>query len=261
MFEATAMNMEVRDKLTVQEWDEPALPRRESSWVSAVSWKSPALLGVLGTFVFHLILVASLGLSFGGRTNVPNKADQNRIGAVSSSEPLILLSLSAIPRSSELRVDLRSPSKVLDTAPLVLLPAPSVTTDRLTLVDESAMAGNAELAQAAENYDRQIRARIARIWQRPQAIFAASPAEAGASGGDRIFQCQAQLEQDDRGNVMEVLLPVCNGSSEWRESLLLAIRQASPLPAPPDPRVFSSSLVLHFVVLASSANGALDDYK
>ena len=251
--------MEVQDRLTVQEWDEPILPRQDAHSVATGSWRSPAVLGVLGTLLFHMFLVASLGVSFDGRLNIRDKLDKSRVDGVGPAESLILLSLSAIPRSRELNIDLRPPSKVLDNAPLLLKPPPGVNTERLALVDEPATAGNAELAQAAEIYDRQIRARIERIWQRPQTTFADSYV-AAASGGDGAFRCQVQLEQDNRGNVMEVLLPVCNGSSEWRESLLMAIRQASPLPAPPDPRVFSSSLVLHFVVLASSTKGSPDVY-
>lgn len=213
------------------------------------SWKSPALLGVLGTAFFHAILVASLGV-FLGAGRVPAKPSQGPMGAAAPSESLILLSITAIPRSRELNVDARPPGKVLDNAPLLLKPPPSVNTERLALLDESASAGNAELVQAAEIYDHQIRARIERIWEPPQANWAVSSTGTAASEGDREFRCQAQLEQDDRGNVIEVLLPVCNGSTELRNSLILAIRQASPLPAPPDPRVFSSSLVLHFVVNA-----------
>jgi hypothetical protein len=253
--------MEVRNKLTVQEWDEPALPRLDSHRVATVIWRAPALLGLLGTLVFHVILVASLGVSFGGRINAPSKPDQNRVNAVGSAEALILLSIAAIPRSRELNMDLRPASSVLDNAPLLLKPPPSINTERLALVDEPAPAGNAQLAEAADIYDRQIRARIDRVWQRPQSIMAGSSTDSVASVGGGAFRCQAQLEQDDHGNVVEVLLPVCNGSSEWRESLLTAIRQASPLPAPPDPRVFSSSLVLHFVVLPSSKSGPADDYK
>lgn len=252
--------MEVRKKIAVQEWVKPISPSQHSRPVVTGAWKSPALLGIFGTLLFHVLLVASLGVSFGGRSIGPTKPEQSRVDRVGPSDSLVLLSLSAIPRSRELNIDLRPPSKVLDNAPVLLKPRPSVNTERLALLDESATAGNAELAQAAEIYDRQIRARIERIWEQPQ-TFDLSSKKAAASDGDGVFRCQAQLEQDERGNVIEVLLPICNGSAEWRDSLLSAIRQASPLPAPPDPRVFSSSLVLHFVISTRSIRRRTDDYQ
>ena len=243
--------MEVRDRLTVQEWHKAAPPRRDSPRVATMTSKS-SVLGVLGTLVFHIILVASLGVSFGGGLSAPRRLIQNPAAGLGASESLLLLPDGAISRSAELKMDLRPPSNALDNAPLLLKPPPIVNTERLALEDLPALAGSAELALAAEIYDRQIHARIDRIWQRPNTNVAPSSTAAAASNVDAAFRCQAQLEQDDRGNVLEVLLPVCNGSSEWRDSLLTAIRQASPLPAPPDPRVFSTSLVLHFEVQVSS---------
>ncbi len=48
------------------------------------------------------------------------------------------------------------------------------------------------------------------------------------------------------GNVKEVALAQCNGSTRWQLSLVQAIQSASPLPAPPNPDVFSSTLHLAF---------------
>jgi hypothetical protein len=219
------------------------------------------LLGVIGTLIFHALLVASLGVSFGGALSTAFKPEKDSVHLMDSSKSLILLSLTSIPRSRELNIDMRPLSNLLDNAPFLLKPPPIVNVERLALVDEPALAGNAELAQAAEIYDRQIHARIERIWQLPQTKPVAASSEPPVSNRQVVFQCQAQLEQDNRGNVKEVLLPICNGSPEWRDSLLTAIRQASPLPAPPDPRVFSSSLVLHFVVRASSTIGSPDKYE
>ena len=75
------------------------------------------------------------------------------------------------------------------------------------------------------------------------------------------FHCQVQIVQDSSGNVQEILLPNCNGSVAWQHSLVLAIRQASPLPAPPSPTVFSPAIALEFVGYAYIAGGPDDEYE
>jgi hypothetical protein len=77
---------------------------------------------------------------------------------------------------------------------------------------------------------------------------------------DASFQCQAQIVQDNSGYVEEIL-PRCNGSSVWQQSLVTAIRQASPLPAPPAASVFSRSITLSFVGLAYIQGAAEDEYE
>ena len=134
-----------------------------------------------------------------------------------------------------------SPVKIaLSDNPLLLDP-PAAEFDRLKLDDAPDVTGGPaypSLAMADEIYKTEITARIERIWRRP--ISSQNKAE-------NLFQCSAQLEQDEHGNVKEVLLPACGASIAWRKSLLAAIRQASPLPAPPDIRVYRPLLVLQFV--------------
>jgi hypothetical protein len=67
--------------------------------------------------------------------------------------------------------------------------------------------------------------------------------------------------QDARGNVEEILLPNCNGSADWQQSLVSAVRQASPLPAPPDQKVFSKSITLQFAGFAYRPGYPTDDYE
>lgn len=75
------------------------------------------------------------------------------------------------------------------------------------------------------------------------------------------FKCEAQIVQDAAGYVQEILLPRCNGSPVWQASLVTAIRQASPLPAPPDPTVFRSSITLSFIGLPYFEGAAVDGYE
>jgi hypothetical protein len=48
--------------------------------------------------------------------------------------------------------------------------------------------------------------------------------------------------------VQEIEIAQCNGDIRWQTSLVHAIQSASPLPAPPDPKVFSHTLTFEFTV-------------
>jgi hypothetical protein len=84
-------------------------------------------------------------------------------------------------------------------------------------------------------YVGQISARVQRAWLRPRTPMGASS-----------FACRVQILQDRVGNVQEVTLQQCNGDLHWQASLVQAIQSASPLPAPPDPAVFSNLLTMEF---------------
>jgi hypothetical protein len=106
----------------------------------------------------------------------------------------------------------------------------------------------AVLALMAGRYRGQISARIERAWIRPRTPVSESTDEARPDNvtGETPFICQVQIRQDALGNVEEVLLLNCNGTDAWRHSLVVAINQASPLPAPPIPTVFARDLTMTF---------------
>ena len=85
-------------------------------------------------------------------------------------------------------------------------------------------------------YVGQITARIQRAWVRPRTPIASD-----------LFACRVRIVQDRSGNVMEIELARCNGDIRWQTSLVTAIQSASPLPAPPDPGVFSRTLTIEFM--------------
>lgn len=80
-------------------------------------------------------------------------------------------------------------------------------------------------------YLGQVTARISRAWLRPRTAI-----------GSETFSCWVQVDQDPHGKVLEITLKSCNGSPRWQVSLVHAIESSSPLPAPPDPSVFTQSL-------------------
>ncbi len=109
-------------------------------------------------------------------------------------------------------------------------------------------------------YSGQMRARIERIWERPRSPVNESVDPSALNRAD-YFNCQVQIRQDSRGNVLEVLLPNCNGSWKWQRSLVLAIQHASPLPAPPDVSVFSNSVTLTFIGYTYAEGMSEDEYE
>jgi hypothetical protein len=78
---------------------------------------------------------------------------------------------------------------------------------------------------------------------------------------DEAFRCQVRIIQDNKGNVQEILLPLCNGSAAWQRSLVIAIQQASPLPAPPSSSVFSHAITVNFVGFSYVPGQTDEDYE
>jgi TonB C terminal len=191
--------------------------------------------------------------------------------SVNSSESLVLVSVvrsgvgrgvvenavSALPTLSKMKI-----------RPVIDKEAPPVLdVEALTLGDDQASTSKTNDGREAEKahwlgiYTGQIQARIDRIWRRPRSPVTETDADKAAVSTEDSFQCEAQIIQDPNGNVHEILLPRCNGSSAWQGSLVSAIRQASPLPAPPDPSVFSQSIILSFVGLPFAPGSSDDDYE
>jgi TonB C terminal len=97
-------------------------------------------------------------------------------------------------------------------------------------------------------YIGQINARVFRAWLRPRTPI-----------GSPSFSCRAHINQDTRGNVKEVKLEACNGDARWQLSVVHAIKSSSPLPAPPDPRVFRHDVTVSFQSLGYRASVSSED--
>jgi hypothetical protein len=143
-------------------------------------------------------------------------------------EPLDLASRGAAPR--ELPVVLFSP----DAAPAVEIPEnPDEKPD--SSAPPEAIGDQAQHALLYGRYLGQVQARIERAWMRPRTGI-----------GAQRFSCRARIEQDRQGDVVGINLSGCNGGERWQQSLVGAIRTASPLPPPPDPSVYADRLSLTF---------------
>lgn len=226
----------------------------------------PTLIGILGTVLLHSLFIQSV--SFGNRraeSKPPETQESNELSKPTSSDRLVLITLPMSAKANQdvtqslvsSLPDLSKASIDIDTLALLGL-------GTLALSEEGAPSATLEGANGAEKarllgiYTGQIQARIARVWRRPRTPVneVKSLVDTGES-----FQCEAQIVQDASGNVQEVMLPRCNGSPAWRNSLILAIQHASPLPAPPSEKVFSASITLNFVGLNYFAGAPDDDYE
>jgi TonB C terminal len=106
------------------------------------------------------------------------------------------------------------------------------------------------LAALYGRYLAQMDARIDRAWLRPRTAI-----------GAPMFRCEAEVWQRRDGTVRTVTLHRCNGTGSWQQSLVLGIDAASPLPAPPDPRVFANRVILHFEAVAYRPGQPADQYQ
>lgn len=82
-------------------------------------------------------------------------------------------------------------------------------------------------------YIAMIEQRIVRNWNRPPS------ARAG-------LECEVRVAQSPGGTVLSVQLGRCNADEAVRQSIEAAVMRSSPLPPPPDPRLFERNLVLVF---------------
>jgi hypothetical protein len=264
-------HMDSREKMEVADWqDSPAPVFTKHS--PARRFLSPTLIGILGTLLLHTLVIQSLPFGRGSKAKPLESVEQARPFSKSTadlSEGFVLISLPSIADSPNVFTpsialslpDLRKMNSLdadlpawpnIETLALSEDPAPQPTT-----VDGE----GAEQARLFGIYTGQIQARIDRVWRRPRTPVNEDLAPTNKDSGNDSFQCEAQIVQDLRGNVQEILLPRCNGSSAWQRSLVLAIRQASPLSAPPNPSVFNHSVTLSFIGLPYVPGSLEDDYE
>jgi hypothetical protein len=205
------------------------------------------LSGLAASIFLHGLLVTPL--LWGGhrhrhqQPNIQGASAGQHAGSSSPESMLIVFEddSRAIQVSSDYQDD---PSKrfLLPHPPISPVAPPKIPTPKLALIDtqDDRTASEADGNQAGHSmlfgrYMGQISARVERAWVRPRSV----PAESS-------FACRVQIKQDQHGNVQEVTLEKCTDDPQWQVSLVRAISAASPLPAPPDPAVFSNLLTMEF---------------
>jgi hypothetical protein len=234
----------------------------------------PAVIGLAGTLLLHSLAVHTALL--GTRTHKSRPPEVQELG--SSLNPLApkpadVLVLVDIPKTAkttdEIDAALASVREAIKDSPIPVThldPAPPLEVDTLALSADKTSDSSVDSGDGTERvrlfgiYSGQIQARVERVWRRPRTpVNEGDPAT--MSNAVEYFQCQVQIVQDLSGNVQEILLPNCNGSIAWQRSLVFAIQQASPLPAPPSRTVFSRSMTLSFVGYSYSTGSSEDGYE
>ena len=94
---------------------------------------------------------------------------------------------------------------------------------------EVAARGSPAMAQ----YVAMIKQQVERRWTRPLSAMTG-------------LECEVRVAQTPTGTVLSVEVGRCNGDAAVRQSIETAVHRASPLPPPPDPRLFQRNLVFIF---------------
>ena len=244
--------MTAHRRILVSEWSEsqdPLIRHEREPWRS---WH-PGVIGLAGTLLLHGVALQTAFLQ--GRAHRIPTPEVRELGS-SLSKAVPAESLEFIELPSDVKADtrvFRVPAVLMNVSPIkgdgLDLPLPL---ENLKLNEDQQSESSVSTADAAEHarlagiYSGQMKARIERIWTRPRTPVNGAGATRSPNTVE-YFHCQVQIGQDATGTVQEVLLPNCNGSVAWQRSLVLAIQQSSPLPAPPSPAVFSHIVTLIFI--------------
>lgn len=100
-------------------------------------------------------------------------------------------------------------------------------------LEEEEGRAQAENAGLLNQYIAMIEQRIVRNWNRPLS------ARTG-------LECRVKVTQTPSGTVLTVQIDQCNGDAAVKQSIEAAVMKSSPLPPPPDPKLFERVLVLVF---------------
>lgn len=214
--------------------------------------------GALGSLALHALLVAPLLLGAAQhRTRTAEAPGSSTASSGDSALTVVFFDDADSKRKTPPRL---SDAVVLNpVGPVALRDVPALPPD-LALPDTASPREHASSAQAQGDaaafsllygrYLGQISARIERAWMRPR-----------SSPGADTFGCRVQVLQDERGQVLDVTVGRCNDDARWRASLVAAVRTASPLPAPPDARVFRRTLALSFASPAFVPGGSTQGFE
>jgi hypothetical protein len=243
---------------------------------------APRVLGLVGTVMLHALVFQSV--LTGSRTHKIRPPDIQGQGAVFiksggvPSETLILIDVPNASMSDKPLLDdiaslgptAKSTMVTLlssDSLPHVDIPPESVNDDK---TGDAAIDSGDPVARAAMfgRYMGQIDARIERVWRRPRTPVNPNSMPSNEPNPENLdaaakqdFKCQVRILQEPHGHIEEVQMVACNGSVAWQQSLVAAIFAASPLPAPPNPGVFSHALTMTFSAGEFATGSSADDYE
>lgn len=262
--------------MQIEVWD-PSTGIRSARQRRLAFHVRPSIVGLVLTVLLHSLVVQSLILGTSARTvHVPQITGPGSISAPNGTDPTLTLVLAQptdpAESSGSLFEEFASRGSAPQDQPIALI-SPDPSPPAFDIKDQQSTDESADTTTVASGdptgrarlfgiYSTQIQARIERIWRRPRTpVVERTEERQSIADIDESFQCQAQVLQDAHGNVQEILLPHCNGSAEWQRSLVIAIQQASPLPAPPDPTVFSQSITVSFIGYSYEEKSNVEEYE
>jgi hypothetical protein len=236
---------------------EPTLPVPpvRDPWLSArANQITRGAVAALICLLAHAFLYESVVWTVGAAAPVPQYLPV-RVNVSNDSEEEAMQWIALDPQA------LTDPSRQkpdLPFAHLKQIDVPKTPTEAAVLVQDvdlprtpdATIADAVRLSKMYGRYIGQISSRIERAWMRPRTPIGAA-----------TFSCQVRIIQDAIGSVMEVSLVKCNGDVRWQLSLVQAIQSASPLPAPPDPDVFTRTVHLAFNAEPYSTSESPDQYE
>lgn len=246
---------------------------------SVQRWPS-RLVGLCGALLLHALLFQAVTLGTSAKkSRAPEETGPGASSIVSGanlSMTLVWVQLPGVEHSNTLEEIASRGFAPANAAIQVVSPDPAPAIDG----QETAAEQDADAAVTAGDpavrsmlfgrYTGQINARIERAWRKPRSpvvdetterLITASGTESSDPERQDLFQCSVRITQDLRGNVKETELLRCNGTLAWQRSLIDAIQEASPLPAPPSPTVFTNALTLTFEARAYARGDKEDGYE
>lgn len=265
--------MTTNRKIPVTTWSESYAPILAKG-IPHRQFLPPAVIGVVGSLLLHGLALHTVVLGSRAQKIRPPEvqgpgASLNK-PAVKPADALVFIEIPKTAKTTDESFDaLASVRQAIKDSPIPIThpdPSPLLKIETLALSEEKNSESSVDSGDGVERarllgiYSGQIQARVERVWRRPRTpVNEGDPAN--MSKAVEYFLCQVQIVQDSSGNVQEILLPNCRGSIAWQRSLVTAIQQASPLPAPPSPKVFSHSMMLSFIGYAYSAGRSDQDYE
>lgn len=260
--------------MTITAWSksqDPVIPQKGAPR----PFLPPFVIGLVGSLLLHGLVLQSVVL--GTRAHLISAREVEEQGSSlerHEAKPVEALVFVDLPKTTkttdEIDQALALIRAIIENNPIPITqpdPSPPRDVEVLALSEDKDSQSSVDTGDGAERarllgiYFRQIQARVERVWRRPRTPVndGSDSTETNSSVG--YFRCQVQIVQDSNGRVQEILLPNCNGSTAWQRSLVSAIQQASPLPAPPSTSVFSHSIMLNFLGLAYVAGSPDEDYE
>jgi len=242
--------MDGRGNVDVSDWVDSRRPIMPTSYKTPIAWGS-TFIGLVLTLLVHgtaMTILTYGNVDHGSTAPASNIRIGNR-----KPNPHEALTLIDLPISQQ------APVKPMMAFVTDLAPVPAIEAEAPKLGLDTDEPTATEWLHSI--YLRQIQARIERVWRRPRTPVKEFGLPGRLRHKDEAFQCELLITQDPTGNVEDVELNRCNGSAAWQQSLIDAIRGASPLPAPPNASTYSASISLTFVAHPYAPGVAEDDYE